>query len=312
MPTAAKRRARMLELWIPITVAAAILQCLRTAWQKRLTRWLSTNGANFVRYLYGAPIAILLLLVVVQTSGAVLPTITPRYLLLCVVGGVAQIVATSLLIIAFTLRNFAAGTTYSKTETIQVALLSTVLLAEPIGFVAWIAIVVSLFGVMILSLPAGQAAWRDLLLGWTEKAALIGIGSGAMFGVAAVSIRAASLSLESGDFLLRAVLTLACINTMQTAIMGAYLVWREPRQLREVLSLWRPAALVGLMSVLGSAGWFMAMTLQNAAYVRALGQVELVFTLLVSRFAFREPPTLRELAGMALIAGGVVALLTGR
>jgi drug/metabolite transporter (DMT)-like permease len=66
------------------------------------------------------------------------------------------------------------------------------------------------------------------------------------------------------------------------------------------------------LSVLGSACWFMAMTLQNAAYVRALGQVELIFTILVSRFAFREPPTARELAGIALVAGGVVMLLTSR
>jgi drug/metabolite transporter (DMT)-like permease len=66
------------------------------------------------------------------------------------------------------------------------------------------------------------------------------------------------------------------------------------------------------MSVFGSLGWFSAMTLQNAAHVRALGQVELVFTILVSRYGFRERPTKQELGGIALIAGGVVMLLLAR
>jgi drug/metabolite transporter (DMT)-like permease len=64
--------------------------------------------------------------------------------------------------------------------------------------------------------------------------------------------------------------------------------------------------------VLGSAGWFTAMTLQNAAYVRAVGQVELIFTLIVSRYGFGERPTLREFGGIMLVAGGVIVLLVGR
>src|SRR3546814_8964440 len=93
--------------------------------------------------------------------------------------------------------------------------------------------------------------------------------------------------------------------------MTAYLAWRERPELRKVVIFWRPAALVGLMSVVGSAAWFTAMTLQNVAYVRALGQVELALTILVSRFGFGERPTRRELAGIALIAAGVVVLLPG-
>ena len=85
----------------------------------------------------------------------------------------------------------------------------------------------------------------------------------------------------------------------------------RPALLRTI-RLWRAAAPVGILSVVGSAGWFTAMTLQNAAYVRAVGQVELIFTLFVSRYGFGERPTLRELGGIALVAGGVIVLLIGR
>ena len=67
--------------------------------------------------------------------------------------------------------------------------------------------------------------------------------------------------------------------------------------------------LVGLTSMLGSVGWFTAMTLQNAAYVRALGQVELIFTFLTSIIIFKEHISKFEIYGILLIIGGVVLLL---
>ena len=61
--------------------------------------------------------------------------------------------------------------------------------------------------------------------------------------------------------------------------------------------------------MLGSAGWFTAMTLENAAHVRALGQVELVFTFIASWFFFRERSTGLEIGGVLLIVAGILILL---
>ena len=61
--------------------------------------------------------------------------------------------------------------------------------------------------------------------------------------------------------------------------------------------------------MLGSLGWFTAFTLQNAAYVRALGQVELVFSVLAAWLVFRERSSGRELAGIALIALSIAAIV---
>ncbi|MCC7274768.1 MAG: hypothetical protein IT561_19015 [Alphaproteobacteria bacterium] len=302
-----------MDLWIPITLGAALMQCLRTAQQKRLKGQLSTNGANFARYVYGAPFAVAAFALYMAAWGPALPAPGLAFVVHCMVGGVAQIVATSFLILAFTMRNFAAGTTYSKTETVQTALLATVFLAEPLTAGAWIAIVIGLAGVLVLSVPAAAGGWRTALLGVTDKAALFGLASGGLFGVSAIGIRGASLSLGSEvDFLARSLMTLAAVTTLQTTLMIAYLAAAERGEITRVLRAWRQAAPVGVMSVIGSAGWFTAMTLQNVAYVRALGQVELLFTVAVSRFGFREAPTRRELVGVALVAGGVVALLLQR
>jgi drug/metabolite transporter (DMT)-like permease len=61
--------------------------------------------------------------------------------------------------------------------------------------------------------------------------------------------------------------------------------------------------------MLGSAGWFTAMTLQNVAYVRAVGQVELIFTFLTAILIFRESIRWTELLGTALIIAGILFLL---
>lgn len=298
-----------MDLWVPITVAAALLQCLRTAQQKVLKGQLSTNGVNYARYIYGAPIAAVAFFAYLWLGRVEMPAAHLQFLAYCLVGGVAQIVATSFLILSFTMRNFAAGTTYSKTETVQTALLATIFLAEPLTLGAWVAIVIGLAGVLTLSVPAGASGWKQALLGITDRAALYGLASGGLFGVSAVGIRGASLSLGDADFVVRSLMTLASVTALQTVLMTAYLQATDRGEVVRVLRAWRKAAPVGIMSVLGSAGWFTAMTLQNVAYVRALGQVELVFTVLVSRFGFREPPTWREMVGIVLVATGVVALL---
>ena len=137
-----------------------------------------------------------------------------------------------------------------------------------------------------------------------------GIASGACFGISAVTYRAAALSLESGDnAFVRAAFTLACVTVFQTLVMAAYMRYREPGQIGAVLRSWKVSSLVGLAGMLGSVGWFTAMTLQNAAYVRALGQIELVFTFAASVLAFRERTTAPELGGILLVVGGILVML---
>jgi hypothetical protein len=116
------------SLWLPITIAAALFQCWRTAVQQKLRGLLSVNGAGFVRYLYGAPSALVLLLIALAVTGLPLPVPNLRFVALCIAGGLLQILATVLLIMAFGYRNFAVGTAYSKTDVVQSAIVALILL----------------------------------------------------------------------------------------------------------------------------------------------------------------------------------------
>ena len=300
-----------MELWVPVTLAAAFMQNLRSALQKHLKESLSTSGATYCRFVYAVPLAIAYVVLLGEGFGFEWPAPNPRFALFAMVGGLTQITATALLVYLFALRNFAVGTTYSKTETVQAAVFGVVILGEPVSLAAAFAIGVSLAGVMIISVARSRLTLRNLLLGWTGRAAFIGVLSGTFFGLSAVAYRAASLSLGGEGFLMQAAFTLACVVVFQSAVMTVWIRLREPGELTRVLRGWRVASLVGVSGMLGSAGWFTAMTLENAAYVRAVGQIELVFTLVASYFFFRERSTALELAGIVLIVGGIVILLLG-
>ena len=104
-------------------------------------------------------------------------------------------------------------------------------------------------------------------------------------------------------------MTLAIVTAFQTAIMTLWLIWRERGEITRVFRQWRVAGLTGLTSMIGSLCWFTAFTLQTAAYVKALGQVELIFSFLATVFVFREKPAQREIVAILLITLSVFLLI---
>ncbi|MCV6584344.1 MAG: DMT family transporter [Marinibacterium sp.] len=302
-----------MSLWIPVTLAAALFQTARFMLQKSLSAvTLSAAGATFARFAYSAPLVVAALAGWLIVSDTPLPSLSPRFWGFVACGGLAQILATICVVLLFKQRNFAVGITFKKTEVIQTALVGLVVLGDTISTGGWLAIAVGLGAVLVLSKPPGEAGpwWRHL----TNRASGLGLGSGALFAVSAVSYRGASLELGLDPALsdapvLRAAITLAAVTSLQMIGMGLWLAWRDRAQLAAVWASRRVSAWVGLTSLGGSFCWFLAFTLQNAAYVKALGQVELIFSLLASTFVFHERPTRRELAGMGLLALSILLLI---
>jgi drug/metabolite transporter (DMT)-like permease len=158
---------------------------------------------------------------------------------------------------------------------------------------------------VLLSARPGQG-------GRLDRAAGIGLASGGAFALSAVAYRGAALGLpDDGGLLARPAYTLACVTLVQSLAMTVYLRARAPGTVAAVVRAWRIAAPVGLAGMLASLGWFVAFTLVPAAQVKAVGQVELLFSWLTARYAFGERPTARETLGIALVAGGIVAVVLG-
>lgn len=297
-----------MDAWIPITIAAAAAQTLRFMLQKHLkSTALTTTGATFARFVYSAPLVALLVLLYAQVSSQSLPVMPGAFWAYALIGGLTQILATMCVVALFAERNFAVGITFKKTEVIQTAIVSYLVLGEGVSRAGLLAVVLGFVGVVILSdAPGGVGRiWTRLM----NRASGLGLLSGVFFAISAVGYRGASTSLASGDVALRAGFTLAVVTASQTLAMLTWLVWRDRAQIIAVARAWRIAGLVGLASMVGSFCWFAAFTLKNAAYVNTLGQVELIFSIAASVLFFREKISGRELLGMTILMASILLLV---
>ena len=299
-----------LEPWVFWTLLAATMQAVRTAGQKHLTSEITPLAATLVRYLFGLPFVVLWLAYVSSTylsvdGNTALPSLNPTFLLSAFLAGILQIFATVLLIQLLTLRNFAVGSTYVKSEILLTAIIGYFFFTEAVTLIGWLAIIVCVAGLMVVSISKSGG-----LSSLWNQSALYGLGSGLCFALTSLFLRQASLSLGVEDSMLTAGMTLAYMVMLQTIITVVWVRWQQPGEISKVFQQWRPALFVGVTSVIGSIGWFTAMTLELASYVKTLGQVEFLLTVLIAIFYFKERPTRPEVVGMLLIiSGGIVLLL---
>jgi len=299
-------------VWIPLSVFAALMQAVRTAAQKQLNQRMSTMGTTYVRSLFGLPVLLVFLGAVTLYTGRGLPEFKTAYVLHTACGALTQVLATALLIYMFRLKNFAVGTMLTKTDLIMTALIGTLLFTEQVSPLGWIAILVVMCGVTLMLLgKTGTAmfntrgeALSHLLLGRPTQVALM---CALLFSLSYLFLRAATLELgEEHHFLWRSGWTVVLATALQTVCLGLWLAYREPAVFGQMWPLRGIASFIGFTSALGSIGWYSAFALQNASYVRAVGQIEAVFMLAISWLYFREKITALELMGIAVTIAGVL------
>ncbi|MEL6683028.1 MAG: DMT family transporter [Pseudomonadota bacterium] len=297
-----------MEPWIAITLGAAAAQTLRFTLQKHLkATQLSTAGATFARFVYSAPLVAIIASLYASTSGQGVPQVPLEFWPYMLAGGTSQILATMCVVALFAHRNFAVGITFKKTEVLLSALFGFLSLGDTFTGWAIFAMCVGLVGVLLLSdPPGGSGPWHQRIF---NRATALGIGAGVLFGISGNGYRGASLLLGDGDVFYRAIITLTLVTAFQTLAMALYLAWRERGQITAVLRAWRVAGLVGVTSMIGSMCWFTAFTMQNAAYVNAVGQVELLFSLIIGAFVFGERVGAREWQGLTLLTASIIILV---
>lgn len=303
--------AKAMELWIGITFASAFLQNLRSTLQKHLKGMMGTTGATFVRFVFGMPFALAYLAFLHFGLGRPLPVPNMSFVVWATVGAMAQIAATFLLVHLFSFRNFAVGTAYSRTEPAQAALFALIFIGESVNGGTLAAIAISVAGVMLISVARTEVTPASFFTSIFSRTAGIGLASGAFFGLSSVAYRSASLapSLPAPDAMMQAGFTLVVVIVMQTVSMFLWIVWREREELRRIARVWKPSLAVGFVGATASFGWFTAMTLQQAAVVKALAQVEMLFAFASTVLFFKEKINRLELSGCLLIVVGVLSLL---
>jgi drug/metabolite transporter (DMT)-like permease len=299
----------MFELWVPITILAAFSQNQRSIFQKKLQDKMSSISSTYTRFLFGLPFVIIYFLFLNYFSNTTfqISNINITFFIYCLFGGLSQIIATFLLLKIFKTSNFSVATSYSKTEPIQAALFGFILLNDSISLMGFIGILIGLVGIVITSIK--KLNFKNTVF---NISVLYGLLSGALFGLSAVMFRGASHSLFSLDYVLTSSFTLLIAISIQTFILTLYIVFKDIKQFNLLYTNLQDGLTVGFFGALASICWFYAMSVQNVAYVRALGQIELIFTILASIFYFKEKITLRQLIGIFVIFLGLLLILLFR
>lgn len=293
--------------WIIFTISGAFFQNLRSSLQKKLNKDLSTVASTYVRFAFALPFAILIFFLNFGNFEIISKILKQTdFIYLTTIASIFQIIFTFTLLYLFNFSNFVVGTSLSKTEVVQVAIFEYFLLKDKLNVFGIFGIIIATVGVIIISI-------KDLKLFFSNffsKTTFIGLLTGLFLGLSVVFFRAAALSLEdfSSNFD-KAIITLFFGLIIQTFLISIYLLVYERSEFRKFRNNKLESCLAGLTGFLATLSWFFAFTFIQASFVRALGQVEIFFSFVSSKYFFKEKITKMEIIGIIIFVFGVTMML---
>ena len=292
-----------MEPWIIFTLLAVIMQSVRTAAQKQITREISVQSATLVRFLFGIKFAALYFFLTMWIFQPINFELNIKFIISGALASVSQVLATVFLIKALTLKNFAVGTALAKTEALLTAVLGSIFFSAYLNPMGYLSILFGVCGLLIAS------NWNVTLKDLSDNQSIrYGLGAGLGFALASLWIRDASLSLEIPRIVSAAAVLLYMV-ILQSLICLVWISVKEPEQFMLIQKNLKSSLFIGFTGVLGSIGWFTAMSLQNAALVKTLGQIEFIASLLITYLYFNEKTSTREYLGIAFIAFSLLLLI---
>ena len=293
--------------WIVITIFGAFFQNLRSSIQKKLNANLSTIASTYVRFAFALPFATLLFFIYFRNFEIIsIILVQSNFVYYTILASVFQIIFTFILLYLFKFSNFVVGTALSKTEVIQVAIFEYFLLKDKLNIFGVFGIIIATVGVIIISVKDLKLFFNNFF----SKTTLIGLTTGLFLALSVVFFRAAALSLEnfSSNFE-KAISTLFFGLVIQTFIITIYLCIFERSEFKKFYDNKFESCLAGFAGFMATMSWFFAFTLIQASFVRALGQVEIFFSYLSSKYLFKEKITISEIVGILIFVSGVAIML---
>ena len=296
-------------VWAIFAVLAAFFQNLRTSLQKKLNKNLSIVASTYVRFAFALPFALIVFIFNFGNFDIISTVLNQsNFFYYTFLGSVIQITFTITLLYLFRFSNFVVGTSLSKTEVIQIAIFEYIILKDKLNLFGVLGIIIATIGVIMISIKDLRLFFKNFF----SKVTLIGLGAGLLLGLSVVYFRAAALSLEnfSSNFD-KAFMTVFFALIIQTTVITIYLVIFERSEFKKFLENKFEIFLAGLSGFLATLSWFFAFTLIQASFVRALGQIEIFFSYVSSKYLFKEKITFIEILGvLTFIAGATILLLT--
>ena len=296
--------------WIVVTIIAAFFQNLRSSFQKKINKDVSTIASTYVRFSFALPFALVLFFIYFKEVSVINEILNqPGFLINVTLASIFQVIFTFVLLYLFKFSNFVVGTSLSKTEVVQVAIFEYFILNEKLSKLGISGIIISTLGVIILSIKDLKLFLQNIF----SKTTLIGLISGLFLALSIVYFRSAALSLENFNSNFEKVITTLLFGLLiPTIILTIYLLLFEKNEFIKLYNDKYDCMLIGVGGFFASLSWFYAFTLIQASFVRAVGQIELLFSYFSSRYFFKEKVRVTEIIGIIIFVFGVTILLFSR
>ena len=274
---------------------AAFMQAWRNAFQKQLSTTVDVYGVTLARFIFALPLALLYISCLYHFQPVTDSVhFNLRFAIYVLIAALSQIAATALMVQLFKQKNYAIGVGLAKSEAVLAAIIAVVFLSDHLSLLGWFGVAVGGFAVFLMS------KGRDFS-DFSVPTLCIGIGSGLCFAITSLLVREASLELDNLPFIHRAAWVLLMVIGTQCFLLLMYLgIFRRAT----LWAMWQRIGLtfrVSLCSFLASLGWFSAMSIQSVPIVKTLGQVEIIFSMLISAYFFKEKLARAEHLGIVLV-----------
>ena len=281
--------------WILFTLMAAFMQAWRNAFQKQLSTTVDVYGVTLARFIFALPLALIYISCLYHFQPVTDSVhFNLRFAIYVLIAALSQIAATALMVQLFKQKNYAIGVGLAKSEAVLAAIIAVVFLSDHLSLLGWFGVAVGGFAVFLMS------KGRDFS-DFSVQTLCIGIGSGLCFAITSLLVREASLELDNLPFIHRAAWELLMVIGTQCFLLLMYLgIFRRAT----LWAMWQRIGLtfrVSLCSFLASLGWFSAMSMQSVPIVKTLGQVEIIFSMLISAYFFKEKLARAEHLGIVLV-----------
>lgn len=288
--------------WIAFTLLAAFSQSWRNAFQSKLSGTMSVAGVTLARFLWAGPIALLYLFALYQWQPVAIPTFSGEFAFYIIAAALMQILATGLMVLLFKLENYAIGAGLAKCEAPVSAVLGVLFFGTVLSVTGWIGVLIGTLGVLLMSSSSG---WRSL----SPKIFFLGMSCSTAFALTSLWVREASLSIGL-PFPHSAAWVLFLVISLQTIIITSFLLLRERHTLVQMFKKPKLVIMTSLASVIGSLGWFSAMSLQAVPYVKTLGQVEVIFMILISYFWLGQSIARKDITALILLSIAAILVMS--
>lgn len=274
---------------------AAFMQAWRNAFQKQLSTTVDVYGVTLARFIFALPLALIYISCLYHFQPLTESVhFNLRFAIYVLIAALSQIAATALMVQLFKQKNYAIGVGLAKSEAVLAAIIAVVFLSDHLSLLGWFGVAVGGFAVFLMS------KGRDFS-DFSVPTLCIGIGSGLCFAITSLLVREASLELDNLPFIHRAAWVLLMVIGTQCFLLLMYLgIFRRAT----LWAMWQRIGLtfrVSLCSFLASLGWFSAMSMQSVPIVKTLGQVEIIFSMLISAYFFKEKLARAEHLGIVLV-----------